>query len=220
MSRSNKRLSSSGISDKVVRILEIYTLLAQNRYPDVSYLTEKFEVSRRSVFRYLEIINMLDPIKLDEDRKGYRFVKSDRIKKLALTEDEFTLLLTFGETVSHLGSPLKDHFHKFVERLTSVTRASNESPKLPIMVRIPDAIEGENFAEHFQLISEGLLEKCGPVFIEMPVIFNMAPRYQPFRGRISETEARKILEDPKRVKHLKESLAGFSWGEDYIPQGC
>ena len=160
MSKTKKRLSSAGISDKVVRILEIYTLLARNRYPDVSYLTDKFEVSRRSVFRYLEIINMLDPIEFDEARKGYRFVKADRLKKLALSEDEFSLLLTFGDTVSHLGAPLKEHFHKFVERLMSVAWASDDAKKLPIIVRIPDAIEGENFAEHFQLISESLLEKC------------------------------------------------------------
>jgi len=73
-----KKTSSSGtrksnISLKLFNVLKAYTLIAQNAYPAVDQLMEKFEVSRRTIYRYLEIINMIDTIELDKVRNGYKF---------------------------------------------------------------------------------------------------------------------------------------------------
>jgi predicted DNA-binding transcriptional regulator YafY len=65
---------------------------------------ESFRVAKRTVFRYLELINIIDPIEYDRGKDGYKFTDGDRTKKLILTDEEFQTLLTAGESVSHLGT--------------------------------------------------------------------------------------------------------------------
>jgi predicted DNA-binding transcriptional regulator YafY len=106
------------ISEKVIRLLDTYTLIAQKQFPSVSSLMEHFGISKRSVFRYLEIINFIDPTEFDRDRNGYKFSNGDRIKKLSLSDNELRILLAAGEAVSHLGEPLGQNFRTLVERMT------------------------------------------------------------------------------------------------------
>ena len=51
-----------------------------------------FAISERSVYRYLEIIGMIDAIEYDLERKGYTFTNGDRIKKLSLAANELLVL--------------------------------------------------------------------------------------------------------------------------------
>ncbi|MEW6110410.1 MAG: WYL domain-containing transcriptional regulator [Nitrospirota bacterium] len=149
----HKKSSTPGISEKVIRLLEIYTSIAQNKYPSVSRLQEKYDVSKRTIYRYLEIINFIDPIEHDENRKGYKFLSGDRIKKLALSEIQLLMLLTLGETVSHLGEPLKEEFRKFIHNMTNIAKVPSEKKKASIVIKIPDAFETERLNEYFQGIS-------------------------------------------------------------------
>ncbi|TAN41694.1 MAG: WYL domain-containing protein [Nitrospirae bacterium] len=146
----------SGISSKLVNVLKTYTLIAQNKYPSVEQLMDRFEVSKRTIFRYLEIVGMIDPIIFDQDRHGYKFVSGDRIKKMLLSDDEFLLLLTMGETVSHLGAPLKAGFHRFVDHLVNIAKEPGVKHTVPVMIKIPDAFETEKMGEYFKAISESI----------------------------------------------------------------
>ena len=83
----SKKLHPAGISEKVIKLLNIYTMIAQNKYPSVESITDRFEVTPRTAYRYLEIINLIDPIEVDKDRRGYKFLNGNRIKKLALSDD-------------------------------------------------------------------------------------------------------------------------------------
>jgi predicted DNA-binding transcriptional regulator YafY len=111
---------------------------------------ERFGVSKRSVFRYLEIINFIDAIEFDQDRNGYVFTHGDRIKKLALNEKELLILLAAGEAVSHLGEPLADNFRSLVHRMTAATAAKG---KLPILVKIPEAVLSGKVKDYFKVLS-------------------------------------------------------------------
>lgn len=142
-----------GLSEKLINVLNIYTMIAQKRYPSVNQLADNFNVSRRTVYRYLEMIGDVDQIELDKERNGYKFTHGDRIKKLQLSEDEFLLLLAFGSAVSHLGSPLRDNFKKFTEKMVNIATPPSPKGTAPIMIRIPDAIEDENFDHYFKTIS-------------------------------------------------------------------
>jgi predicted DNA-binding transcriptional regulator YafY len=102
----------TGISEKVIRLLEIYTMIAQKHYPSVPSLKEHFHVSERSVYRYLEIVNMIDGIEFDQERKGYAFTNGDRIKKLTLSDNKLLVLLAASEAVSHLGESLGHGFRE------------------------------------------------------------------------------------------------------------
>ena len=77
----------AGISGKVISLLDVYTLIAQSKFPSVDSLAKHCEASRRTIYRYLEIINMIDPIEFDKEQKGYKFVNSDRIKKVFLSDN-------------------------------------------------------------------------------------------------------------------------------------
>jgi predicted DNA-binding transcriptional regulator YafY len=148
----------AGISDKVIRLLDIYTLIAQKKYPSVTQLAEHFKVSERSIFRYLEIINLIDGIEFDQERKGYFFTNGDRIKKLSLRDDELTVLLAAGEAVSHMGRSLGESFQDLLERLTTATKKSG-GKKSPIIVKIPDVVASETVRAYFKTVSCCIDEK-------------------------------------------------------------
>lgn len=131
----------AGISEKVIRLLEIYTLIAQKQFPSLDLLMGRFHVTKRTVFRYLELINIIDPIEYDRERDGYMFTDGDRIKKLILTDEEFQTLLAAGESVSHLGPSFKENFQKLVMRMfTYGGKTPVKKGKPAIIVKSPDAI--------------------------------------------------------------------------------
>jgi predicted DNA-binding transcriptional regulator YafY len=142
---------TAGISEKVIRLLDIYSRLAKESYPSVQLLTDKLEVGERSVYRYLKIINLIDPIVYDDERKGYKFVSGNRIKKLIASEEDFILLLTVGETVTHLGEPFRRNFSHFMDTFLNLTK-HQKSNEFPLMVKMPDAFEPERFGEYFNSI--------------------------------------------------------------------
>ncbi len=148
---------ASSISGKVFRLLEIYTLIAQNSYPSIEFLKERYNVSDRTIFRYLNTIGMIDQVEYDNDRQGYHFLNNNRLKKIVLSDNQLMLLLAMGEATMHLGSPLKEEFAKFTEALTNITKTPTGN-KTPILIKIPDAIDSVNIAEHFNAVSRCISE--------------------------------------------------------------
>lgn len=144
-----------GMSEKVIRLLELYTLLAQNRYPSVVDLQGRFDISERTVHRYIASINRIDAVEFDQQRGGYRFVNGDRIKKLMLSKDDFLMLMTIGETLTHIGEPFKTSFDRFVKRLTDIAKPS--SGKAPqVLIKIPDAIGSGRLTKTLNVIMQGI----------------------------------------------------------------
>jgi predicted DNA-binding transcriptional regulator YafY len=149
----------AGISEKVIRLLEIYTVIAQKHFPTVSFLKEHFGVSERSVYRYLEIINMIDAIEYDQERKGYAFTNGDRIKKLSLSDNELLVLFAASEAVSHLGESLGHGFQELMNRVTATTRKSEGKGIVPIVVKMPAVAGNDKLNDYFALISASLSER-------------------------------------------------------------
>jgi predicted DNA-binding transcriptional regulator YafY len=149
----------SGISEKVIRLLEIYTMIAQKNFPSVAVLKEHFGISERSVYRYLEIINMIDGIEYDQERKGYKFTNGDRIKKLTLSDNELLVLLAASEAVSHLGESLGESFQELVNKVAVPAKRPGAKHKIPIVVKIPEAIGNEKLSDYFASVSRCLNER-------------------------------------------------------------
>ena len=141
----------AGISGKVINLLEIYTRIAQNRFPSVDELTRLCETSKRTIYRYIEIINMIDPIEFDKERNGYKFVNGDRIKKVFLTDDELLMLLITGETATNLGGNFKKSFQDFVAGIANTRKLPSD--RLPLVIKAPGAINTELFDDYFKTIS-------------------------------------------------------------------
>lgn len=157
LSKPSKK-KPAGISGKVINLIDIYTLIAQKKYPSVEFLMERFGLGERSVYRYLEIIKQLDAIEYDVERQGYKFVTGDRIKKLLLSKEQFMLLLVMGDTVSHLGRPLKEEFGSFVESMTSIARVPCKD-RPAIMVKLQDVIGQEKVEGWFKAIQNCIEER-------------------------------------------------------------
>jgi len=147
----------AGISEKVIRLLEIYTLIAQNKFPSLDLLMERFHVSKRTIFRYLELINIIDPIEYDKEKDGYKFTVGDRIKKPALNNEDIQTLLAAGESVAHLGSVFKENFLKIVMR--TFTLRDIENDKHPIFVKAPDAIFSEKIESILKILLACIQDK-------------------------------------------------------------
>ena len=142
----------AGISGKVINLLDIYTLIAQNKYPSLDSITQRCEASRRTIHRYLEIINMIDPIDFDKERRGYKFVNVDRIKRVFLTDNELLMLLVTGEIASNLGGNFKKAFQDFVASIANTRKLPPDN--IPLVIKTSGAIDAEPFDEYFKAITD------------------------------------------------------------------
>jgi predicted DNA-binding transcriptional regulator YafY len=67
---TTKTSKPAGISEKIIRLLEIYSLIARKEYPSVKSLRDCFHVSERTLYRYLELINIVDAILYSQEREA------------------------------------------------------------------------------------------------------------------------------------------------------
>ena len=155
----NRANKPAGISEKVIRLLEIYTMIAQKQFPSTSTLMERFGVTERSIYRYLEQINLIDAIEFDRENNGYRFTHGDRIKKLRLGDQELITLFTAGEALSHLGAAFRNNFQILLDKMFSATGKPASREKVSIIVKTPDASINEMVQNHLMTISLCTKEK-------------------------------------------------------------
>lgn len=150
-----KNVKPAGISEKLVRLLDAYKLIAQDRFPSVQGLADKHEVGLRTVYRDLNLINIIDQIEFDKTRGGYKFVSGNRLKELSLSEDELVCLFALGVTVLQLGKPFEDNFKKIVDRM----HVSAAHGSVPIVVKIPPAVHSNRGDEYFKTVCTCIVEK-------------------------------------------------------------
>jgi predicted DNA-binding transcriptional regulator YafY len=134
-------------------------MIAQRQYPSVAALMERFGVTERTIFRYLEQINMIDAIEFDREKNGYTFTNGDRIKKLRLNDQELITLFTAGEALSHLGASFRENFQGLLDKMFSVSGKSADREKVPIIVKTPDASIDKRTQGHLMTISLCMKEK-------------------------------------------------------------
>jgi predicted DNA-binding transcriptional regulator YafY len=157
--KRKKKENPAGISEKVTRLLELYSMIAENRYPSLDSLAAHFGVTRRTVHRYLEIIRAIDAIDFDPDRKGYFFASGSRLKKLVISREDLATLLTTGEAVSHLGRTFQENFQKLTERMFAGVSKVSPEDKLPIIVRTPHTVQGRKLEECLSVLPACIQEK-------------------------------------------------------------
>jgi DNA-binding transcriptional regulator YhcF (GntR family) len=131
---SGKNKKPGGISEKVINIIETYTMIARKKYPSVKSLAEHFNVSERTVHRYLEIIKLIDVVDYDREKKGYFFPYGDRTKKTPLTENELSSSLQQVRPYPIWENPLKKSLAGFsINSHTLIKR----NPHYPLYSRYP-----------------------------------------------------------------------------------
>lgn len=109
-----------GISEKVINILKIINLIESRKYPDVKTLALECEVSERSIYRYLNIINTLVTVVFDREKGGYRFEPPDARKVIPLEPNELALIAALKDLTSQIGSPVKETFQNIMSKFISI----------------------------------------------------------------------------------------------------
>ena len=150
--KRKKKDRSAGISEKVTRLLELYSLIAENRYPTLDFLAEYFGVTRRTVHRYLEIIRTIDAVDFDPDHKGYFFPTGSRVKKLVTSRDDLATILTTSEAVSHLGKTFQNNFQKLTEKIFAGSSKASPDEKQSIIIRAPQTIQGDTLEKGLRIL--------------------------------------------------------------------
>ena len=85
---------------RIFRLLRVITLLQGGRYPSADDLARELEVSRRTVFRDLNVLEMAHiPYFFDEIRGGYRINSNFFLPPVNLTLSEALSLLTLAHQV-------------------------------------------------------------------------------------------------------------------------
>ena len=141
--KRKKKDRSAGISEKVARLLEFYSLVAENRYPKLSFPAEHFSVIRRTVHRYLEIIRTIDAVDVDPDHKACFLPTANRVKKFVTSRDNLATILATCETASHLGKTFQNNLQKLTEKIFAGSSKAFADEKLPIIIRAPQTVKGE-----------------------------------------------------------------------------
>lgn len=150
----------TGIAEKVICLLDIINKIDQGLHPSPVSLAEDFGLSRRSVHRYLEIINFIVPIEYDKQAKGYRFLSKSPLKKLSINEQEMSLFLILGDAVSHMGGELQEHYHGLIGKFLSASHGEKlKKNDLPVFTSITDTDDSPILRKNFPIISNAIINK-------------------------------------------------------------
>lgn len=155
---NKKKNKPSGIAEKALRLIGIYHTLIQKQYPSIETLCDRYEVNKRTIYRDLVILNLTEPIELDKDHKGYKFIHEDKIRKISLSDQEMMVLLSVGDLASRLGPDFKDGYQKLIERV--LAHGKSDYPiKQSFHVKMAPAIAQEKLNKYFHVISACIQEQ-------------------------------------------------------------
>ncbi|NLG85204.1 MAG: WYL domain-containing transcriptional regulator [Firmicutes bacterium] len=146
------------------RIVEIHRLIEAGAYPSLTALSERFEVSPRTIQRDLELLKdfLRAPLVYDRARGGYRYDGPFTLPRLYLTAGELTVLLIGQRILAELaGTPLAEEAQTVMEKLP-VLLGEEVSVDLDrfsqkISFGLPRVRGDEDLlARHFDLLSEAM----------------------------------------------------------------
>ena len=156
---SKKKNRRTGIPEKIIRLLELYSIIAENRYPTLNFLAEHFGVTRRTVLRYLEIIRTIDIIDFDPDRKGYFLPNGSRVKKHVVSKDDLATILATSQAVSHLGKTFQNNFQKLTEKIFAGPSRTSPAETQSIIIRGPHTMQGDTLERSLRILPACIHEK-------------------------------------------------------------
>ncbi len=117
---------------KLTHLLQMILTLQYKQFTTASELAGEFEVDKKTIYRYIETLNMANiPIKTKKGRYGGFYINEEfYMKEPNLTEDELEALLMAGEILNEENGfiyekPLK----RAITKIKNVTLHDNESLK-------------------------------------------------------------------------------------------
>lgn len=127
-SMQNKRQKPTGIAEKVINIMTILNLIERGKHPSARELADRLEVSERSIYRYLYILNQIIPIVYDSKLGGYRLSNPEAKRVIPATNRELALLLTVEDFLSKSSQSLARIFRRLMKRVMLAGKKPTRQP--------------------------------------------------------------------------------------------
>lgn len=150
--RTKKESKPAGIAEKVINIMTILNLIERGRHPSAKELAERLEVSERSIYRYLYVINQIVPVVYDSKLGGYRLTNPEARKVIPATNREIALLLTLEDLLSKSSQSLAKTFRSVMKKVMLAGKKPSRQPFILSKV-IPVPVDEDKF----NLITEAVL---------------------------------------------------------------
>ncbi len=199
-------------SDRVHRLLRLILLLQGRRARNTRELAEELEVSRRTIFRDLNMLELAHiPYHYDEDTGGYRLGKHFFLPPINLELSEALSMLMLARSAA--GSlPLTSQASRAAVKLESVLPA-------PVRQYVGDVVDRthvsvgpvaghEQTDEIFETLTRAVAERriCHAVYLSFAdrkqLMLDILPYRLMFRGRAWYVVARSKIHDEIRVFKL------------------
>lgn len=148
-----------------VRLIKLDELIRANNYPSPDYISEHFEIDKRTVYRDIEALKdqLNAPVAYSKKYGGYYYTEKDfSLKKINLTEGEL-ISIYLGEKLlrqyehTSLGKTLRDAFEKVLVALGNQVSIDIGSLEENLSISSP-SLRPENKKEYdfFQLINTAI----------------------------------------------------------------
>jgi predicted DNA-binding transcriptional regulator YafY len=159
-----KKKSCSSISGKIVNILKLLNYFDSGKSYTVKELADKLEVTEKTVYRYFKTLKAAHiPIFRDPVTLRYSFHNGYTLKKIGLSNDEISVLVSLKKLVSNLGIPFVTSFNNVLDKVTykakNGVKFNNDDKTLPIWVNIDESTDFLKYEKIFSIISESIKER-------------------------------------------------------------
>lgn len=148
---------------KLERLLAIVMLLLNREQISAKELAEKFEVSQRTIYRDIDIINQagIPVVSYMGHEGGYGIMESYRINKNFLSEDEISSILTALKNLNNTvnNRTISSTMEKLASMLTQRNNDSEYKSKFPINIDYNSWSSNNTDKDKLKLLNRAIDEK-------------------------------------------------------------
>jgi predicted DNA-binding transcriptional regulator YafY len=146
---------------RLTRLTAILTQLQTKKIITASYLSEKFGVSVRTIYRDMRALEQAGVPIIVEDRKGYSLMEGYRIPPVMFTENEANALITVEQLVlKNTDSSLILAYTEAISKIKAILKYTTKD-KIELLsnrIAVNPTIENKNTSTSLTLIQKALTD--------------------------------------------------------------
>lgn len=138
---------------RLSRLTAMMTLIQSKKIVTAKFLSEKFNVSTRTIYRDIRALEQADIPILTEDGKGFSIMEGYKIPPVMFSENEAIAIITLEQIVAKMyDESLRKEFLSVVDKIKVVLRVYNKQKAELISERIYIGKNFENITKSIYLI--------------------------------------------------------------------
>lgn len=120
-----KKDKQAGITEKIINLLTILNMIESKEYPSIEDIARRCEVTERTAYRYLNIINFIVPLSFNKEKGGYEFLQSNSKKVITIDEREKILLKALENFLGLRDEFLRSTFEGLIKKAVICSKDQN-----------------------------------------------------------------------------------------------